>query len=40
MAAYVAGCSSSAFKVRLHRARKRLAGLLANDNAPVGEATR
>lgn len=39
-AAYVAGCSASAFKVRVHRARKRLAGLLANDNTPVGRATR
>ncbi|MEU9884483.1 RNA polymerase sigma factor [Sphaerisporangium sp. NPDC051011] len=39
-AAYVAGCSVSAFKVRLHRARKRLAGLLANDHTPVGEAIR
>lgn len=39
-AAYVAGCSASAFKVRLHRARKRLADLLTNDNTPVGKATR
>jgi DNA-directed RNA polymerase specialized sigma24 family protein len=28
-AAYVTGCSTSAFKVRLHRARRRLADLLA-----------
>ncbi|WP_170180513.1 RNA polymerase sigma factor [Actinomadura pelletieri] len=38
-AAYVAGCSASAFKVRLHRARKRLARLLATDNTPAGEVT-
>ncbi|MGI5201278.1 RNA polymerase sigma factor [Spirillospora sp. CA-108201] len=37
-AAYAAGCSATAFKVRLHRARKRLAALLAEpepDSAPV-----
>jgi RNA polymerase sigma factor (sigma-70 family) len=34
-AAYVSGCSVSAFRVRLHRARKRLADLLADDHASV-----
>jgi RNA polymerase sigma-70 factor (ECF subfamily) len=34
-AAYVTGCSASAFKVRLHRARRRLADLLADDHTPV-----
>ncbi|GAA4627162.1 hypothetical protein GCM10023196_038280 [Actinoallomurus vinaceus] len=35
-AAYVTGCSVTAFKVRAHRARKRLAALL--DAAPVRSA--
>ncbi|QKG24939.1 ECF subfamily RNA polymerase sigma-24 subunit [Actinomadura verrucosospora] len=39
-AAYVAGCSAAAFKVRVHRARKRLAALLADDNSPAEEAAR
>jgi RNA polymerase sigma-70 factor (ECF subfamily) len=30
-AATVMGCSTSAFTVRLHRARRRLAGLLGRD---------
>ncbi|MBO2462978.1 RNA polymerase sigma factor [Actinomadura violacea] len=39
-AAYVAGCSAAAFKVRVHRARKRLAALLTDDISPAEEAAR
>ena len=38
-AARVAGCSATAFGVRLHRARRRLAALLEDDGAPVGTRT-
>jgi RNA polymerase sigma-70 factor, ECF subfamily len=38
-AARVAGCSGTAFGVRLHRARRRLAALLDNDDAPIGMRT-
>lgn len=34
-AAYALGCSVTAFKVRLHRARRKLAALLADETAPV-----
>lgn len=33
-AAIVAGCSTTAFHVRLHRARRRLAGLVDEDEGP------
>ncbi|MBT0993686.1 RNA polymerase sigma factor [Cellulomonas sp. DKR-3] len=40
-AAQVAGCSVTAFKVRLHRARRRLAGVLQEvaDDEPAGPAS-
>jgi RNA polymerase sigma-70 factor (ECF subfamily) len=38
-AARVAGCSSTAFGVRLHRARRRLAALLENDDDRIGTRT-
>ena len=34
-AAYVMGCSAAAFRVRLHRARRRVARLLAGVTAPT-----
>lgn len=37
-AALVAGCSVAAFKVRLHRARRRLARALAEQAEPAGKA--
>jgi RNA polymerase sigma factor (sigma-70 family) len=39
-AAYVVGCSVSAFKVRVHRARRRLAELLAADSSLDSEGIR
>jgi RNA polymerase sigma factor (sigma-70 family) len=36
-AAYVTGCSPTAFKVRAHRARKRLGALLDADSATPGD---
>jgi RNA polymerase sigma-70 factor (ECF subfamily) len=38
-AARVAGCSTAAFKVRLHRARRRLARALAQQAGPARSAT-
>ena len=38
-AARVAGCSTTAFKVRLHRARRRLARALAQQAAPARHGT-
>ncbi len=38
-AAVVLGCSVSAFKVRLHRARRRLARLLESDPSPPSDLT-
>lgn len=38
-AAYVTGCSPAAFKVRAHRARKRLGALLGDSAMPADTAT-